>query len=75
MYSLYKTAKWLESLPDSEKNKYFEESRTGGRVLTKLFKERIKSLQEKRLDKQRQKAAEIREKRSGAAKESRNNDK
>jgi hypothetical protein len=45
--------------PRFRKNRYLEESRKECRELRKLFKERIKSIQEKRLEQQRKKQQEL----------------
>lgn len=59
MYSFNKTSKWLEDLPEDERNQYIEESRKEGRKIRQMFKTRTKINQEKHLEQQRQKQQEL----------------
>ncbi|KAK3106600.1 hypothetical protein FSP39_023288 [Pinctada imbricata] len=59
MYSFNKTGKWLESLPEEEKERLLNESLKEGRELRKTFKDRIQTIAAMRLREQKRKKQEL----------------
>ncbi|XP_033730479.1 uncharacterized protein LOC117319875 [Pecten maximus] len=59
LYSYNKTSDWLHNLPDDEKKRVIESSRKEGRELRQKFKERLKEIEQKRLDAQKRKQLEL----------------
>ena len=45
MFTLNKTGKWLNSLPEDERARHLEAARSGGRELRQKYKERSKDIQ------------------------------
>lgn len=56
MYAFNKTSEWLKYLPLVERERTIENSRKGGREIRKMFKDRLKEFEKKRLEAQRKKS-------------------
>lgn len=59
LYAFNKTSEWLKKLPLEERERTIEISRKGGREIRKMFKDRLKEIENKRLEAQRKKQLEL----------------
>lgn len=59
MYAFNKTSQWLRDLQPEEREATIENSRKGGREIRKQFQERLKEIENKRLEAQRKKQGEL----------------
>lgn len=57
MYAFNKTSECLKYLPLEERKRTIENSRKGGREIRKMFKDRLKEIENKRLEAQRKKSS------------------
>jgi hypothetical protein len=62
MYSHNKTRQWLDSLPEEERKKLIEESRSEGQHVRQTFKNRLREIEAKRIEIQEEKKRQLQEK-------------